>query len=59
MSEELGRVQREVLEGMGRRMTEKRNKDYKEAGLCPKCGADIKNWKEVFGEEHKCEGIRK
>ena len=22
--------------------------------LCPNCGASIKNWQEVFGEEHIC-----
>jgi len=23
---------------------------------CPQCGADLSVWKEVFGEDHICEG---
>lgn len=29
-------------------------KGYGELGLCPCCGAHVKNWLEVFGEVHKC-----
>lgn len=25
-----------------------------ERELCPKCGEDITDWQEVFGEVHKC-----
>jgi len=54
MDEKLKQARHEALEGMGKRMAEKRTKDYEEAGLCPKCGANVKYWQEVFGEEHKC-----
>lgn len=29
-------------------------KHYERNKLCPCCGANVKNWQEVFGEEHKC-----
>ena len=32
----------------------------KERGLCPKCGADMENWAEVFqGEIHYCPGMER
>jgi len=36
-----------------RKYARRHNKNWGN-GLCPVCSCDLKVWKEMFGEEHKC-----